>query len=100
LPPKRAGRLVTVHQRSAAGLVEKPNPSPYRPVGRGDGGLFSTASDYCAFLQMLLHEGRWHGIRLLKPETVRLMTSNQIGSLVVEEMPSTQPDRYAPFLFG
>ncbi len=100
LPPKQAGRLVTVHQQSAAGLIEKPNPSPYRPTVRGDGGLFSTASDYCAFLQMLLNEGSRPGIRLLKPETVRLMTSNQIGSLVVEEMPTTQPDRYAPFLLG
>ena len=50
---------------------------------RGDGGLVSTASDYAAFVQMLLNEGDWHGKRLLKPETVRLMTSNQIGSVVV-----------------
>src|SRR5690242_18934915 len=28
------------------------------------------------------------------------MTSTQVSALVVEEMPSTQPDRYAPFLFG
>jgi methyl acetate hydrolase len=100
LPPEKAGRLVTLHQWGPAGLVERPNPPQYKSVVRGDGGLLSTASDYCAFLQMLLNEGSWHGTRLLKPETVRLMTSNQIGPLVVEEMPTTQPDRYAPFLFG
>jgi methyl acetate hydrolase len=100
LPPEKAGRLVTVRQREAAGLVEKPPLPTYKPAVRGDGGLFSTASDYCAFLQMLLNEGSWHGTRLLKPETVRLMISNQIGPLVVEKMPSTEPDRYSPFLFG
>jgi CubicO group peptidase (beta-lactamase class C family) len=97
LPAEKAGRLVTRYQREATGLVAIPSPPKYTTVVRGDGGLLSTASDYAAFLQMLLNEGRWHGARLLKAETVRLMTSNQIGSLVVEEMPSTQPKRYAPF---
>jgi methyl acetate hydrolase len=100
LPQEKAGRLATVHQREATGPVAKPNPPRYTSVVRGDGGLLSTASDYCAFLQMMLNEGSWRGTRLLKPESVRLMTSNQIGALVVEEMPTTQPKRYDPFLFG
>ena len=37
---------------------------------------------------MLLNEGSWRGKRLLKPETVRLMTGNQIGSVVVDTMPA------------
>ena len=49
---------------------------------------------------MLLNEGSWHGQRLLKPETVRLMTSNQIGSVVVETMPDAIPARSARFPFG
>jgi len=49
---------------------------------------------------MLLNEGSWHGTRLLKPESVQLMTSNQIGSLVVEEMPDAVPTRAARFPFG
>jgi len=91
LPADKARRLVTVHQREAAGLVETPNPSSYTPGIRGDGGLISTAADYSAFLQMLLNEGRWHNARLLEPESVRLMTSNQIGSLVIETMPAVLP---------
>ena len=82
---------MTVHQREATGLVESPNATPYVPGMRGDGGLISTATDYSAFLQMLLNEGRWHNTRLLKPESVRLMTSNQIGPLVVETMPAVMP---------
>ena len=67
---------------------------------RGDGGLVSTASDYAAFVQMLLNDGRWRGTELLKPETVRLMTSNQIGSVVVDTMPAVMPRRSAAFPFG
>ena len=98
--PAKAARLATIHQREATGLVEQPNPPKYTPDVRGDGGLVSTASDYSAFVQMFLSEGSWHGKQLLKPETVRLMTSNQIGSVVVDTMPAAIPARSAPFPFG
>ncbi len=97
---EESARLATIHQREATGLVENPNPPQYTPSVRGDGGLVSTASDYSRFVQMLLNEGRWHGTQLLKPETVRLMTSNQIGSVVVDTMPAAIPRRSAPFPFG
>ncbi len=98
--PEKAARLPTIHERGASGLVESPNPAQYTPDVRGDGGLVSTASDYSAFVQMFLNEGRWHGKQLLKPETVRLMTSNQIGSVVVDTMPAVMPRRSATFPFG
>jgi CubicO group peptidase (beta-lactamase class C family) len=100
LPQEKLGRLVTVRQREAAGATEYPNPPKFNSVARGDGGLVSTAADYCAFLQMFLNQGSWHGARLLKPETVGLMTSNQIGDLLVEQMPAAIPNQSAPFLFG
>jgi methyl acetate hydrolase len=98
--PEEAARLATIHERKSTGLVENPNLPTYMPDVRGDGGLVSTASDYAAFVQMLLNEGSWHGKRLLKPETVRLMTSNQIGSVVVDTMPAAIPSRSASFPFG
>ena len=98
--PGKAARLATIHDRKSTGLVENPNAPKYTPDVRGDGGLVSTASDYTAFVQMLLNEGSWHGKRLLKPETVRLMTSNQIGSVVVDTMPAAIPSRSASFPFG
>jgi len=98
--PGQAARLATVHQRAPTGLVETPNLPKYTPDVRGDGGLVSTASDYSAFVQMFLNEGSWHGKRLLKPDTVRLMTSNQIGSVVVDTMPAAIPSRSASFPFG
>ena len=44
----------------------------------GGGGLVSTARDYARFGQMLLNAGDLEGTRLLRPETVREMTSNQL----------------------
>jgi len=60
------------------------------PGGRGDvgkeipglpspgGALFSTAQDYTRFCQMLRNGGSLDGVRLLKPETVKLMHTNML----------------------
>jgi CubicO group peptidase (beta-lactamase class C family) len=47
----------------------------------GGAGLVSTADDYLRFLRMLLGRGELDGVRLLKPETVDMMASNQTGDL-------------------
>jgi CubicO group peptidase (beta-lactamase class C family) len=44
-------------------------------------GLKSTAGDYLLFEQMLVNGGELFGNRLLKPQTVELMSSNQVGDL-------------------
>jgi CubicO group peptidase (beta-lactamase class C family) len=49
----------------------------------GGGGLVSTAGDYLRFCQMILNGGELDGARILEPETVALMTHNQIGELSV-----------------
>jgi CubicO group peptidase (beta-lactamase class C family) len=41
----------------------------------GHAGLFSTAEDLAVYAQMLLDRGEYAGVRVLKPETVELMTS-------------------------
>jgi len=43
----------------------------------GHAGLFTTAADLARFARMLLNEGELDGVRVLRPETVRLMTSVQ-----------------------
>ncbi len=52
----------------------------------GGGGLSSTAEDYLRFCQMILNGGRLGDVQLLKPETVQMMTSNQIGCLECAEI--------------
>jgi CubicO group peptidase (beta-lactamase class C family) len=93
-------RVVTIHQRQNGKLTEQPNaPKQESPVS-GEGGLYSTAADYGIFLRMLLNGGRLNGITLLRPETVTLMASNQIGSVVVEQQPDADPLRTRPFPLG
>src|SRR5438034_98093 len=41
----------------------------------GHAGLFTTAADLARYARMLLNLGELDGVRLFKPETVRLMTS-------------------------
>jgi CubicO group peptidase (beta-lactamase class C family) len=43
----------------------------------GSAGIFSTAADLARFARMMLNEGELDGVRVLKPETVRLMTGVQ-----------------------
>jgi len=79
--PDRLDRLVNLHQRRADGswqLIDDPADSAYAKAAllSGGGGLVSTARDYIRFTAMLAGEGQTLGVRLLRPETVRLARSN------------------------
>jgi methyl acetate hydrolase len=101
VPADRRERVVTVQARGADGaLHEAPNGSKLDAPPRGDGGLFSTAADYARFMQMILNRGRVGANRLLKEQTVEMMTSNQIGALTVTEQPSFAPQFAHPFPIG
>jgi CubicO group peptidase (beta-lactamase class C family) len=68
----------------AVGEMEFSATYPCEKYGRyfsGGAGLVSTASDYGRFLQMMLNGGELDGVRLLRPETIEQMTTNQIGQL-------------------
>ena len=47
----------------------------------GSAGLVSTARDYLHFEQMLVNKGELFGNRLLKPESVEMMSTDQVGDL-------------------
>ena len=52
----------------------------------GGYGLTSTLDDYMKFAQMLVNEGTYQGVSILKPETVKLMATNQLDESVTERM--------------
>jgi len=86
-------REASVHRRNADGSF-KPAPLEKPVVTRvflGGGGIYSTAPDYLALLQALLNGGSWRGASILKPETVALMSRNQIGDLQAGVMKTTNP---------
>jgi CubicO group peptidase (beta-lactamase class C family) len=72
----RIAQPFPVDRLRVAGIKE---PTVARRWESGGAGLVSTAGDYARFLQMLLNGGELDGKRYLKPETVALMTSDQIG---------------------
>jgi methyl acetate hydrolase len=93
--PARRSRLVSAHQRRPDGSLE-PIPvadPPSREFWSGGGGLYSTVRDYLAFLQMLLHQGRFDGARSLRPETVALMGPNQFGNITAGILKTAIPER-------
>ncbi|MGC8743482.1 MAG: serine hydrolase domain-containing protein [Verrucomicrobiia bacterium] len=47
----------------------------------GHAGVFTTASDLARFCRMFLNNGELDGVRILKPETVRLMRTVQTTNL-------------------
>jgi CubicO group peptidase (beta-lactamase class C family) len=50
---------------------------PQVPFVRASGGMISTAWDYAIFCQMYLNGGVYNGKRILKPETIAAITSQQ-----------------------
>ncbi|HEY5912345.1 MAG TPA: exo-beta-N-acetylmuramidase NamZ domain-containing protein [Verrucomicrobiae bacterium] len=58
------------------GVVHDPTARKMGGVA-GHAGLFTTASDLARYARMLLSFGELEGVRIFKPETVRLMTSVQ-----------------------
>lgn len=91
LPKGKQERLAEVYREDEEGntvempLFEKGVSKDY-PLARGTyysggAGLSSTAEDYAIFLQMLLNGGHYNGKQLLAKSTIRMMTSNQIGTL-------------------
>ncbi len=50
----------------------------------GSAGLVSTARDYLHFEQMLVNKGELFGNRLLEPESVEMMSTDQAGDLFAD----------------
>ncbi|MDC6387606.1 serine hydrolase [Maribacter sp. PR1] len=60
------------------------NYTEHWPLTRGGSGLTSTLDDYMKFAQMLVHDGSLDSVEILKPETVKLMATNQLADSITE----------------
>lgn len=82
VPPEKLGRLASTYLRESAGPLVKLPPRDTTPVLlNAGGGLFSTASDYLRFAQMLLNGGELDGHRLLGRKTVELLATPLVGDI-------------------
>jgi uncharacterized protein YbbC (DUF1343 family) len=80
LPPKNELPRIAPTEQTSGGMLrgEVHDPTARRMGGvAGHAGLFTTAADLARFARLMLHHGELDGVRLFKPETVRLMTSVQ-----------------------
>jgi CubicO group peptidase (beta-lactamase class C family) len=88
VPPKKRSRRASTHgfddhgrliKRKTWGsdpvVPERPRNMAYES---GGAGLWSTIDDYITFARMFLGDGVVDGVRLLRPETLQMMMSNQL----------------------
>lgn len=85
VPEEKMGRLAALYDADpATGKLVPAVEGAWRDVSRppaaplGGGGLLSTAGDFARFAQMILNRGELDGVRILKPESVALMTQNHL----------------------
>lgn len=90
LRAKRAG----IHGRATDGsLAPRHVALPEDPeVEMGGSGLFGTPSDYLRFTRMILNGGEIGGRRYLSPQSLTLMSTNQIGEMACCAFETAMPD--------
>lgn len=83
VPANKQGRVVDVYGKTDGKWTVAPDlfASIRSTYISGGGGLFGTVHDFLNFETMLLNKGMFNGRRVLKPESVALMASDQAGAL-------------------
>jgi CubicO group peptidase (beta-lactamase class C family) len=83
VPVEKLTRVASVYQSDltpdAAAMPKDPGISQPPGMPSGGGGLYSTASDYLRFTQMVLNGGELNGVRLVAPSTIALMRTNHLS---------------------
>ena len=91
IPASDTNRLMKMYQLNDANVLNRvadagalafnTNRQALTPGGYG---LTSTLDDYMRFARMLLNGGELDGVRVLKAETVRMMSTNQLSETVTD----------------
>jgi CubicO group peptidase (beta-lactamase class C family) len=89
--PERRARLAALYDRGDDGtFTRQPDDrafttnTTHEALAQGSAGLVSTLDDYMRFARMLENEGELDGARILKRETVRLMSANQLPAQITQ----------------
>lgn len=82
VPAAKLPRLARMHREDESGTLvasdRDSDPTVVPQAAFGGHGLFSTASDYARFAQMLLDGGEFGGARILAPRTVEMFRTNHV----------------------
>jgi CubicO group peptidase (beta-lactamase class C family) len=90
-PEVRYSRLAAAYSAGPGGTLVRKSEADIRRLNfsdrkltRGGAGVATTMNDYLRFARMLLNHGSLDGVRILKPSTVRLMSTNQLDPKITE----------------
>lgn len=91
VPPADRARMAAMYRRSDNGTLTRMadrdafafNTNRW-PLTPGSYGLTSTLDDYMRFARMLVSGGALDGVRVLKPETVRMMATNHLAETITD----------------
>lgn len=93
LNDSQKARRATVHNVTEDGtyvatdMMLGPNPE----FLSGGGGLYSTGADYLTFIRMILNGGELNGARILKPESIVALSTDQIPEGSIPNMGLMSP---------
>jgi CubicO group peptidase (beta-lactamase class C family) len=101
VPAEKLSRVSTIYayDKAKAGLAPAPGEvTVTSPPGlpSGGGGLYSTASDYFKFAQMLLNGGELAGKRILKKTSVDIMRTNVLSEQVLNSKSGIGSAQFSP----
>ncbi len=89
--PERRARLATPYEWHEDGSMTRMDDDKafgpvlqHWPMTQGGAGMVSTLDDYMRFARMIENEGELDGVRILKRETVRLMSTNQLPNAIAD----------------
>lgn len=93
IPEADRSRFAALYNRSDAGILSRVPDAQANFMNTkewalkpGGWGLASTLDDYMKFAQMLVNKGQAGNVRILKPETVKLMATNHLSDTVSKRM--------------
>ena len=91
MSPTMRARRASMHARSSEGVMSAMSDFELTQAPEqhmGGHGLYSTIGDYMKFIRMVLNDGAAaNGARVLKAETVDLMTANSLGDMKIKMLP-------------
>jgi CubicO group peptidase (beta-lactamase class C family) len=89
VPEENRGRMAALYRRGTDHVIARvPDEEAFAfntrdwPLKPGSYGYTSTLDDYMRFARMLVNEGELDGVRLLRPETVRLLGASHLDDSV------------------
>lgn len=91
--PVNMSQFAAVYEKGGEGKLQRVSDevantfnSREWPLKFGGTGFTTTIDDYQRFARMLVNEGTFKGVTILKPETVKLMATNHLSDSVTKRM--------------